>query len=281
MEGKDFETARRALNNVTDTLLKGESVPGIGSGYAELDDRFLGLRNGNLIVVGGRPSMGKTAFALNLLENAAVEGGKTCLYISLDHPELMGRLLRQRARLDLPKKLEDSEREKIAEVSRQIENAPIIMDYRETPTATQIAEAAREYASRNDIRLIIIDYLQLISAEKDEIQRKMSRREKILKGLARELECPVVVLSQLSRKIEKRRDRRPRLSDLHSRGRIEEVADSVLLLYRDEYYHIDSERKGIMEVIVAKGSADPNCTVELVYMANCGKIFSPVRPGGN
>lgn len=267
----DFESTAEAVRQKTRNIIEGVNFSGVQTGYMDLDTRIHGLANGNVVVVGGRPSMGKTAFALNLMENIAVDCKKTALYFSLELSKsmLIERLLRQVARVwcgrtEIPT---GTAREKLEAASEKIVSSPIIIDDKPEMELDDLVDRIRHYESEHSVDVIYIDYLQLINAERmsDSYQEQMAFIMKTLKNIAREIDKPIVVLSQLNRTAEWRADHHPMLADLRGSGCIEDEADTVLLLYRDEYYDCDSEERGIMEVDVAKDNLGYPGKIRLFY----------------
>lgn len=274
----DYERTRQILNEVMDDILEGKSFNGIKTGYDDLDRVISGLGNGELIVVGGRPAMGKTAFGLNLLEKIAVESGEPCLFFSIDlkAKDLFKRMLIQHSGISLLTPLDEKEVQKLKESEKNLEEAPIIIED-SLLELEEIVDRARKHVYRNGIRLMLVDYLQLITVQCGSFEEGISCIMKRLKELAQELQCPIILMSQLNRSVEHRNDHRPLLMDLRGSGSIENVADKVILLYRDEYYYVDSDIKGILEAIVAKNTSGRIGCAELAYIAKSGKMFSIER----
>lgn len=276
---KGFETTRQTIETAVQNVLQGEEFRGIKTGYSDLDSKITGLGAGELIIIGGRPSMGKTAFALNLVDKIAVTDNKSCLYFSLEDSaqRLVERLIREISGVELPKHLSDTEKKKIMSASETLQKTRLIIDDKAV-SIEQIEETARNCAVESTLDFIVVDYLQLVSNQDSNcLQSTISCVVRKLKTLAKELDLPVVVLSQLNRTVEKLPDHRPRLIDLKGSSDIEDIADKVLLLYRDEYYYYESERRGIMEVNVAKNITGYRTCIELAYMASNGKIYNIER----
>ncbi len=251
----------------------GHVLSGIPTGYVELDDLTSGLQNSELIVIAARPSVGKTAFALNIAQHVVVEERKGVFIASLEQSklELAERLLCSMSRVDGHKlrsgRLSSHDISLLMDAANDLRPAPLFIDDTPGRTLLQIAAGARRLKMKHDIRLIIIDYLQLIESDnrRDSRQDQISQISRRLKGLARELEVPVIALSQLNRSPEMREGHRPRLADLRESGAIEQDADVVLLLHRPELY--DKEAKpGVAEVIVGKQRNGPTGEVELTFL---------------
>jgi replicative DNA helicase len=264
---------------------QGHSVTGIPTGYDDLDDLLSGLQPSTLNVVGARPSMGKTAFALGMAVHGAIASKRPVLFFSLEmgHLELTQRILCSEARVDSSKlrkgQLTSSDWSKIGKAVGRLE-APLYIDDNPNVTVNEIRAKGRRLQARNGkLGMILIDYLQLMtgrgSAENRQVE--VSEISRGLKILARELECPVVALSQLSRQLEQRADKRPMLSDLRESGSIEQDADVVMFLYRDEVYNADSPDRGMAEIIVAKHRSGPIGTKRLVFLGNYTRFDNAAR----
>ncbi|MCS7298349.1 MAG: replicative DNA helicase [Spirochaetia bacterium] len=258
---------------------------GVPSGYKAIDDMTSGFQRGDLVVFAGRPAMGKTAFALNLCLNMAKPPyAKKVLFFSLEmsKEQLVQRLLSTESRINLMSlrtgNIKDYEWESILEASIRLSSLDVIIDDTPSASITDIKSKARKiFAKEKGIDVIIIDYLQIIEVPKG-LSVIRSRNEEIgfisrsLKALAKELNVPVIVLSQLSRSVEKRIDKRPILSDLRESGSIEQDADLVAFLYREEYYKPDTDKKNIVEIIISKQRNGPVGTIELMFIKEIGKF---------
>ena len=262
---------------------RGEAITGTPSGYHELDEILSGFQKNALIIVGARPAMGKTAFALGAAANAAIKSSKPVLFFSLEmgHLELTQRLLASGSRIDASKfrtgKFSEQDWSRITRTMGSLSEAPLWID--DNPNLTVMA---RRLKSRvGDLGLIVIDYLQLMTVRSNAESRQVEISEisRGLKILARELETPVIALSQLSRGLEQRTDKRPMLSDLRESGSLEQDADVVLFLYRDEVYNADSPDRGTAEVIVSKHRSGPNGVARLAFVAHCTR-FDNLGGGG-
>ncbi len=263
-----------------------QAITGTPSGYHELDELLSGLQPNALIVVGARPAMGKTAFGLGAAAHAAMKGGKPVMYFSLEmgHLEITQRLLASEGRIDATHlrngALTDSDWQKITKAMGKLAEAPLWIDDNPNTSVMEIRAKARRLKSRvGDIGLIVIDYLQLMSGRSNAESRQVEISEisRGLKILARELETPVMALSQLSRTLESRSDRRPLLSDLRESGAIEQDADVVMFLYRDEVYNPDTADAGMAEVIVAKHRNGPTDTCRLAFLPRSTRFENMAR----
>ena len=260
-----------------------EPITGIPTGFADLDYKTAGLHNSDLVLIAARPAMGKSAFALNLATNAAVQSNVPVVIFNLEmsKSQLVSRILCSEAMVDSNKvrtgKIEEDDWVKLATALGPLSEAPIYIDDTPGITVTEIRAKCRKLKMEKNLGLIVIDYLQLIQGSG---KRNSSREQEIseisrsLKILAKELDVPVIALSQLSRAAEQRADHRPMLSDLRESGAIEQDADIVMFLYRDDYYNPDSEKKNIAEVIMAKHRGGSTGTVELLWLGSYTKFVN-------
>lgn len=251
-------------------------VTGVTTGFVELDKKTAGLQPSDLIIVAARPSMGKTTFAMNLCENAAMASDKPVLVFSLEMPaeQIMMRMIASLARVDQTKirtgqNLEEAEWSKIASVFgmfKQKNNLYIDDSSGLTPTELR-SRARRVYRENGGLSMIMVDYLQLMRAPAFSDNRTLEIAEisRSLKALAKELEVPVIALSQLNRTLEQRADKRPVNSDLRESGSIEQDADLIMFIYRDEVYNDNSEDKGVAEIIIGKQRNGPIGRVRLAF----------------
>ncbi|MCL5047724.1 MAG: replicative DNA helicase [Firmicutes bacterium] len=269
------ELLSRSLDRLEELAGRTEAITGIPTGYIDLDEHLAGLQASNLVVVGARPSMGKTAFALGIAAHAAIKGEKVLFFsLEMSHLEIAQRVLAAEARVDAGRmrsgRLTQDDFGKINQAIGRLGEAPLYIDDNPNVTIMDIRAKARRIKSRSDLSLVIVDYLQLMTGRNNAENRQVEISEisRGLKILARELNIPVVALSQLSRNLEARNDKRPMLSDLRESGAIEQDADVVMFIYRDEVYHPDSIDKGMAEVIVAKHRNGPTGTVELSFAPN-------------
>lgn len=281
---EDFVPVRKIVRNAIDKIEiasknKG-SVTGIPTGFIDLDYKTAGFQPSDLILVAARPSMGKTAFELNLAQYMAFKKNLTVALFSLEmsKEQLVNRMFSLESNVDAQKlrtgQLTDQEWERLVEGARIISNSNLIIDDTPGISISELRSKCRKYKMEHNLAIVMIDYLQLMSGngKSESRQNEISEISRSLKALARELSVPVVALSQLSRKVEERPDHRPMLSDLRESGAIEQDADVVMFLYRDDYYHKDSEKKGISEVIIAKQRNGPIGTVELIWLPEYTKF---------
>ena len=248
-------------------------IPGVPSGFLDLDAKTAGFRPGTLNILAARPAMGKTALALNCLANAAIDHHVPAAFFSLEmtKEELGNRLLSARARIPGDKmrtgNFEDDEWNRLLQAMESIINAPIYVDETPAISITKLSAKARRLKTESNIGLIVIDYLQLMTGTgaTNSREQEISEISRNLKSLAKELNIPVIALAQLNRGVESRPDKRPMLQDLRESGAIEQDADIIMFIYRDDYYNPTTEKKGISEVIVAKQRSGPTGTVELAW----------------
>ena len=263
-----------------------DHITGVPSGFADLDYMTTGFQPSDFILIAARPSMGKTAFVLNILEYVAIKKNRPCMIFSLEMSsnQLVNRMLSmdsgEDAQLIRSGRLTDSDWPRLIDSADRVGASNIIIDDTPGISVPELRSKCRKVKLERGLDLIIIDYLQLMSAaskKSDNRQQEVSEISRSLKALAREMECPVIALSQLSRACELRADKRPMLSDLRESGAIEQDADVVMFLYRDEYYEPDSEHKGEAEVIIAKQRNGPIGTVTLYWQANTTRFVSKER----
>ncbi len=263
-----------------------EPITGVPTGFSDLDYKTAGLHNSDLVLVAARPAMGKSAFALNIATNAAVKSKVPVAIFNLEmsKSQLVSRILCSEAMVDSNKirtgKIEEEDWTKLATALGPLSEAPIYIDDTPGITVAEIRAKCRKLKIEKNIGLIVIDYLQLIqgnSKRNSSREQEISEISRSLKILAKELDVPVIALSQLSRAAEQRADHRPMLSDLRESGAIEQDADIVMFLYRDDYYNPDSEKKNIAEVIMAKHRAGSTGTVELLWMGSYTKFANIER----
>ena len=260
-----------------------QHITGVPTGFSELDYKTAGLHGSDLILIAARPAMGKTAFALNIATNASVRAKVPVAVFSLEmsKDQLVNRILCSEAMVDSNKvrtgKLEENDWTKLAESIGPLSEAEIYIDDTPGISVTEIRAKCRKLKLEKNIGMVVIDYLQLVQGSN---KRNGSREQEIseisrsLKILAKELNVPVIALSQLSRAAEQRPDHRPMLSDLRESGAIEQDADIVMFLYRDDYYNEDSEKKDIAEVIIAKHRGGSTGTVELLWLGSYTKFVN-------
>ena len=256
-------------------------ITGVETGFNDLDFKTSGFHKSDLIIISARPAMGKSAFAINIATHAAVNNNVPVVIFNLEmsKEQVANRILCSEAMVDSNKirtgKIDDNEWIKLANASGRLAEAPIYIDDTPGISIMEIRARCRKLKLEKDIGLVVIDYLQLVqgSGKKNSSrEQEISEISRSLKILAKELDIPVIALSQLSRGAEKRDDKRPMLSDLRESGAIEQDADIVMFLYRDDYYNEDSEKKNIAEVILAKHRGGSTGTVELLWLGNYTKF---------
>lgn len=262
------------------------TVTGIPTGFVDLDYKTSGMQPSDFVLIAARPSMGKTAFVLNLVDHVAVRKELPCMVFSLEmsKEQLVNRMLSMESNVDSQKlrtgNLTDSDWDAVVEGIGTIGNSKLIIDDTPGISITELRSKCRKMKLEHGLSMIIIDYLQLMSGSGkngDNRQQEISEISRSLKALAREMNAPVVALSQLSRACETRQDHRPMLSDLRESGAIEQDADVVMFLYRDDYYNKDTDRPNIAEVIIAKQRNGPIGTVELLWQPEYTKFVNLAR----
>ncbi len=280
----EFVPIRQIVMNAMDQIEKASrnkgSVTGIATGFIDLDYRTAGMQPSDLVLIAARPSMGKTAFVLNIAQHVAFKLNQTVAVFSLEmsKEQLVNRLFSLESRVDAQKlrtgSLSDGDWEKLIETAGVIGKSNLIIDDTPGISIAELRSKCRKYKLEHGLKMIIIDYLQLMSGsgKGDSRQQEISDISRSLKALARELSVPVLALSQLSRAVEQRPDHRPMLSDLRESGAIEQDADVVMFIYRDDYYNKDTEKKGIAEIIVAKQRNGPIGTIDLVWLPEYTKF---------
>ena len=266
----------KTLDQLEALVERGETITGVPTGYRDLDAQLAGLQKGNLVVVGARPAMGKTSFALGIVSHAAVHARVPVLLFSLEmsHLELTQRMLCSEAGVDATRMrngaLLESDWPRISNAIGRLGDAPIFIDDNPNVTVMDIRAKSRRLKARSGLGLVVVDYLQLMSghgrSRAENRQVEVSEISRGLKVLARELEIPVVALSQLSRNLEMRQDKRPVLADLRESGSIEQDADVVLFIYRDEVYNPDSPERGSAEIITSKHRNGPTGVTHLAFV---------------
>ena len=276
------QIALETLESIQNAAKTVGAVTGISTGFYDLDSRTAGLQKSDLILIAARPSMGKTAFVLNIAETVAMRHNTSTAIFSLEMSriQLAKRLISMNSKVDSQNmrvgNLADEDWGKITESTILLGESPLMIDDTPGITVAELRSKCRKMKIENDLGLVIIDYLQLMSGSggrrNESRQQEISDISRSLKALAREIDCPVIALSQLSRAVEGREDKRPMLSDLRESGAIEQDADVVMFIYRDEYYHKDSEDKGIAEIIIGKQRNGPTCTVKLKWLSQFTKF---------
>lgn len=280
----------RTLDSIEQAARQKGHITGLETGFRDLDYKTAGLQKSDLILIAARPAMGKTALVLNLAEYIALHSSSTIAMFSLEmsKEQLVKRMLAMNSKVDSQKirtgSLEDEEWGKLVESVRRLGNSKLVIDDTSGITAAELRSKCRKLKMEKGLDLVIIDYLQLMSGggrrRGDNRQQEISDISRSLKVMARELNVPVIALSQLSRAVEQRPDKKPMLSDLRESGAIEQDADMVMFLYRDEYYNPDTELKGQAEVIIAKQRSGPTGSVHLAWLAQYTK-FGNLEPEGH
>jgi len=274
------------LDDIEQLYDRGDAITGTPTGFIDLDEITAGLQPSSLIVVGARPAMGKTSFALNIVAHASMVEQRPVLLFSLEMSklELSKRMLTSEAKVDATSirngRLKDEDWTKLAQAMGRLGKAQLWIDDDPNITVMDIRAKARRLKSKvGDMGMVVVDYLQLMSgrASAENRQVEISEISRGLKILARELECPVIALSQLSRSLEQRTDKRPMLADLRESGAIEQDADIVMFLYRDEIYNPDSADKGQAEVLIAKHRAGPTGVVRLAWLGHQTRFANMAR----
>lgn len=286
----EFVPIRQVALNVLEKIEQASknqgTVTGIPTGFIDLDYKTSGMQPSDFILIAARPSMGKTAFVLNLVDHVAVKKGLPCMVFSLEmsKEQLVNRMLAMESNVDSQKlrtgTLTDSDWDAVVEGIGIIGNSKLIIDDTPGISMSELRSKCRKMKLEYGLSMVIIDYLQLMSGSgkaKDNRQQEISDISRSLKALARELNAPVISLSQLSRACETRPDHRPMLSDLRESGAIEQDADVVMFLYRDDYYNKDTDKPNIAEVIIAKQRNGPIGTVELVWRPEFTKFVNMAR----
>ncbi|MDQ4132229.1 MAG: replicative DNA helicase [Actinomycetota bacterium] len=275
----------RHLDHIEALYERGQDITGIPTGFVDLDQMLAGLQPSNLVIVGGRPGMGKTSMALGMASHAALAANQPVLIFSLEmsHLELTQRLMCAEARVDATRmrngRLLETDWPKISNAVGKLAEAPILIDDNPHLTVMEIRAKARRLKSREGLGMIVIDYLQLMTGRPDAENRQVEVSEisRGLKILARELEVPVIALSQLSRNLENRADKRPVLADLRESGSLEQDSDVVLFLYRDELYNRDSPDRGTAEIIVAKHRNGPTGITQVAFLEQYTRFANMAR----
>ena len=276
----------RTIDSIEAVAKNKGTVTGVETGFYDLDAMTAGFQKSDLIIVAARPSMGKTAFVLNIAEYAAVKHDTPVAIFSLEmsKDQLVKRILAMNSHVDSQDirtgNLEDEDWAKLVESAANISKSKLLIDDTPGISVMELRSKCRKMKLENNIGMIIIDYLQLMSGSKnngESQQQVISDISRSLKAIAREINVPVIALSQLSRAVEQRPDKRPMLSDLRESGAIEQDADVVMFIYRDDYYNKDSEDKGISEIIIGKQRNGPTGTVKLHWESKLTKFQNLLR----
>jgi replicative DNA helicase len=278
----------KAIDRIDELFNTGEGITGLSTGFTDLDDKTSGLQPSDLIIVAGRPSMGKTTFAMNLVENAVLRSDKVVLVYSLEMPgeSLMMRMLSSLGRIDQTKvrsgQLDDDDWPRLTSAVNLLNDRKLFIDDTAGISPSEMrARTRRLVREHGDIALIMIDYLQLMQipgSSGDNRTNEISEISRSLKALAKEFNCPVVALSQLNRSLEQRPNKRPVNSDLRESGAIEQDADVIMFVYRDEVYHPETEHKGVAEIILGKQRNGPIGFVRLAFLGKYTR-FENLAPG--
>ncbi|MCH3915196.1 MAG: replicative DNA helicase [Acidaminococcaceae bacterium] len=277
------DIVKSAMGRIEKLYDSKEAFTGLPTGFTDFDRMTSGLQPSDLIIVAARPSMGKSSLVLNIAQYVALKGKKSVAFFSLEmsKEQLVQRLLCSEAGIDASRlrigQLQDEEWPKLVQAADKLSNAKIMLDDTPGITALEMRSKARRWKNENGLDLIIVDYLQLMQGtskrSSDNRQQEMSDISRSLKGLARELNVPVVALSQLSRSVESRTSKRPMLSDLRESGALEQDADIVAFIYREDYYDPDTENKNIAEFIIAKHRNGPVGTVQLFFQKDITRFY--------
>lgn len=288
-ESGDFVPIRQVVMNAMDRIESASknkgSVTGIPTGFTDLDYRTAGMQPSDLVLIAARPSMGKTAFVLNIAQYVAFKKNLPVVMFSLEmsKEQLVNRMFSLESSVDAQKlrtgQLNDQDWERLIEGAGVIGKSKLVIDDTPGISVSELRSKCRKLKLEHGISMVIIDYLQLMSGSgrTDSRQQEISDISRALKSIARELNVPVLALSQLSRAVEQRPDHRPMLSDLRESGAIEQDADVVMFIYRDEYYNHDTDRKGVSEIIIAKQRNGPIGTVELAWLPEYTKFANLER----
>lgn len=289
-DSAEFVPIRQVALNVLERIEAASKNPGtvtgIPTGFIDLDYKTSGMQPSDLVLIAARPSMGKTAFVLNLVDHVSVRKGLPCMVFSLEmsKEQLVNRMLAMESNVDSQKlrtgSLTDSDWDAVVEGIGIIGNSKLLIDDTPGISITELRSKCRKMKLEYGLSMVIIDYLQLMTGSGrtgENRQQEISEISRSLKALARELNAPVIALSQLSRACESRQDHRPMLSDLRESGAIEQDADIVMFLYRDDYYNKDTETPNIAEVIIAKQRNGPIGTVNLLWQPEFTKFVNLAR----
>jgi len=273
-----FVSIKKVLVDVVervDLLYQSDSaITGVATGFTRIDEKTSGLQPGDLIIVAGRPSMGKTAFAMNVVEHAAIKDRHTCAVFSMEMPaeQLAMRMMSSLGRINQHKvrtgRLDDDDWPRLTSAVSMLNETQVFIDDTPALTPTELRARCRRLKREHDLGLVVVDYLQLmqVPGTKENRATEISEISRSLKALAKELRTPVVALSQLNRGLEQRQEKRPMMSDLRESGAIEQDADVILFIYRDELYNEDTQDKGIAEINIGKQRNGPTGTVRLTFL---------------
>jgi replicative DNA helicase len=272
----------KAVDRIDALFQQDNPITGVATGFADLDDRTAGLQPSDLIIIAGRPSMGKTTMAMNIAEHAAIKHQIPVAIFSMEMPgeQLAMRMMSSLGRIDQHRvrtgKLEDDDWPRLTSAVSILADAPIFVDDTPALTPGELRARCRRLKRERGLGLVVIDYLQLmqIPGIKENRAIEISEVSRSLKALAKELDVPVIALSQLNRSLEQRPDKRPRMADLRESGALEQDADVIVFIYRDEVYNPESQDKGIAEIIIAKQRNGPTGTVRLTFLGQYTRFES-------
>jgi len=281
-----FEAVTATVDQLETLYGESDTMTGVPTGYTELDDILLGLQPSNLVVTAARPGMGKTSFALGAAANVAMATGRPVIFFSMEmgSVELTKRMLAAEARVDAKKlqtgNLNEADWSRLNAAIGHLGESPLFIDDNPHCTVMEMRAKSRRIKARHgDLALVVVDYMQLMSSPRraESRQVEVSELSRGLKILARELDCPVMALSQLNRQLEYRQDKRPMLADLRESGSIEQDADVVLFIYRDETYNQESDQRGVAEVIIAKHRNGPTGVARLAFLDHFVKFANMAK----
>jgi len=286
IEGKFFalkEIIHDSMETIDKLYQRKEHVTGLASGFHEFDSKTAGLQPSDLVIIAGRPSMGKSAFVSSLCEHIGIVLKKPIAFFSLEmsKEQLVQRMLCSHARVDAQKVrtgyLSHQDWPRLTSAAGKLSEAPIFIDDTPGQTVLEVRAKARRLKMQHDVQLVVVDYLQLMQGvgRAESRQQEISEISRSLKALARELRVPVIAVSQLSRAVESRTGNRPQLSDLRESGAIEQDADVVLFLFREEYYHPTEENRNKAEAIIAKQRNGPTGSIDLVFLKEWTRFDNP------
>jgi replicative DNA helicase len=266
------------LEELEELEARGSDISGLSTGFRDLDRKLTGLHPANLVIIAARPAMGKSALTLNIATNVALEGKPVAIFsLEMGKEEVATRMLCSTARIDSMKlrsgQLGEAVWPRLTDAAGKLYNAPVFVDDSPVVTVTDIRAKCRRLRRAHGLGLIVVDYIQLMQGSlRENRQQEIAEISRSLKNLARELEVPILAVSQLNRNLESREDKRPRLGDLRESGSLEQDADIVMFIYRDEYYNEGSDERGIAEVVVAKHRAGSVGTVKMTFMPEFTKF---------
>lgn len=276
------EVLLRVVGEIEKRMNRGGDISGLKTGFTDVDVALDGLQSGDLVIIAGRPSMGKTAFAINIAENIATAGVPALVFsLEMGDAQLAARTLSSIGGIESHAlrsgRLSDDDWDKVSAALGRLHTAPLVIDQTSSLSVSQMRARARRMKRKQGLGLVVIDYLQLMRGTGNNRNEELGDITRSLKLMARDLNCPVICLSQLSRKCEERGDKRPMLSDLRESGSIEQDADVVLMLYRDEYYNQDSAFKGLAELLIRKNRMGACGEVGLVFQPQYSRFMDAER----